>query len=107
MPPMMTSQLQYSTQTQHKYRVENEVKIPNYYPMESIGLALGFLITAIHYSGLCTVPYTPTPMKFLKKILNRPDNESPVMILPVAYPKDDALVPIITKKSIDEIMIEY
>lgn len=91
----------------HKYRLEDDNIISNYYPMESVGLAIGMLITAIHYSGLATIPYTPSPMRFLKKILNRPSYESPVMILPVAYPKESALVPIISKKVLSEVMVEY
>lgn len=91
----------------HKYRLEDDNIISNYYPMESVGLALGMLITAIHYSGLATIPYTPSPMRFLKKILNRPNYESPVMVLPVAYPKENALVPIISKKDLNEVMVEY
>lgn len=90
-----------------KYRLEDDKIISNYYPMESVGLAIGMLISAIHYSGLLTIPYTPSPMKFLKKILKRPDNESPVMLLPVAYPKKDAKVPIITKKELKEVLVEY
>lgn len=91
----------------HKYRIENEKQIQNYYPNESIGLALGILLTSIHNAGLATIPYTPTPMTFLKKILNRPSYESPVMILPVAFPKQDAKIPIISKKEFSEICVEY
>jgi nitroreductase len=91
----------------HKYRIENDKQIQNYYPNESIGLALGILLTSIHHAGLATIPYTPTPMTFLKKILDRPSYESPVMILPVAFPKKEAQIPKITKKDFDEICVEY
>lgn len=91
----------------HKYRYDKDKQIPNYYPNESIGLALGILLTSIHVAGLATIPYTPTPMNFLKKLLNRPSYESPVMILPVAYPKQNAEIPIIKRKSLDEVLVEY
>jgi nitroreductase len=90
-----------------KYRLENGEKISNYYPNESIGLALGMLFAAIHNAGLVTIPYTPHPITFLKKILNRPENEAPVMLLPVGLPMDDAKIPNKKRKSLDEIMITY
>lgn len=90
-----------------KYRFENGVKISNYYPNESVGLAMGLLFAAIHNAGLVTIPYTPHPISFLKKILNRPDNEAPVMLLPIGLPNDGALVPNKTRKNLDEIMVRY
>ncbi len=74
-----------------------------YYPIESTGIACGLLITAIHYSGLAALTHTPSPMKFLNKILNRPINEKPFLILVVGYPADDAEVPDIKRKSLEEI----
>ena len=78
-------------------------KTKNYYVSESVGIATGFLISALHQAGLATLTHTPSPMKFLNSILERPSNERPFLVLVVGYPKDDALVPAITKKSLDEI----
>ncbi len=75
----------------------------NYYPTESVGIATGILITALHLSGLATLTHTPSPMKFLNKILGRPDNERPFLILVTGYPSEDAKVPRISKYSLDEI----
>lgn len=90
-----------------KYRLENGKKIPNYYPNESIGLALGMLFAAIHNAGLVTIPYTPHPITFLKKILKRPENEAPVMLLPIGLPVDGAKVPNKKRKELNEIMLTY
>ena len=78
-------------------------KVKNYYVSESVGIATGILITALHQSGLATLTHTPSPMKFLNQILNRPQNEHPFLILVVGYPDDEAQVPKITKKPFDEI----
>ena len=78
-------------------------KSKNYYVSESVGIATGFLISALHQVGLATLTHTPSPMKFLNSILDRPSNERPFLVLVVGYPKEDALVPAITKKPIDEI----
>lgn len=78
-------------------------KLKNYYVQESVGIAAGILITALHHSGLATLTHTPAPMKFLNKILNRPPNEKPFLILVVGYPAKDARVPAITKKELSEI----
>ena len=78
-------------------------KTKNYYPVESTGIACGLLITAIHYSGLTALTHTPSPMKFLNKILNRPVNEKPFLILVVGYPSDNTEVPDIKRKSFEEI----
>ncbi len=74
----------------------------NYYVQESVGIATGILINAIHHSGLASLTHTPSPMKFLNKILKRPSNERPYLILVVGYPTPNALVPDIRRKSIDE-----
>ena len=76
----------------------------NYYVSESVGIATGILITALHHAGLATLTHTPSPMGFLNKILNRPSNERPFLLLVVGYPADDAKVPDIHKKPLDEIM---
>ena len=82
-------------------------KIKNYYVSESVGIATGFLITALHFAGLVTLTHTPSPMKFLNKILNRPSNESAYLIIAVGYPEDDATVPVISKKKINEFLTKF
>ncbi len=82
-------------------------KEKHYYVQESVGIACGFLIAAIHQAGLCTLTHTPSPMNFLKKILNRPDNERPFLLLPVGYPAEAVFVPDIEKKKLEEIAIFY
>lgn len=85
----------------------NGEKHNHYYVTESVGIACGMLITAIHQAGLCTLTHTPSPMNFLTKILNRPENERPFLLLPVGYPADDCWVPDIARKSYREICAEY
>jgi nitroreductase len=75
----------------------------NYYVNESVGIAAGFLLAAIHNAGLASLTHTPSPMKFLQKILQRPDNERAFLLIPVGYPAEDAEVPVISKKSFSEI----
>jgi len=75
----------------------------NYYVTESVGIATGLLITALHNAGLATLTHTPSPMKFLNTILNRPDTERPFLLLVVGYPTSNAQVPNIQRKSLDEI----
>jgi nitroreductase len=86
---------------------EGEEKHNNYYVNESVGIASGMLISAIHNAGLVTLTHTPSPMRFLTKILNRPDNERPFLLLPIGYPKQPAYVPDINRKPIDEIAEFY
>ena len=78
-------------------------RVKHYYAQESVGIATGMLITAIHRAGLVSLTHTPSPMAFLNEILGRPDNERPFLILVVGYPTDDAEVPVISKKPLDEI----
>ena len=73
---------------------------------ESVGIACGFLITAIHNAGLVTLTHTPSPMNFIAKALERPENERPFLLLPVGYPAENGEVPDLTRKSKDEV-IEY
>jgi nitroreductase len=80
-------------------------KAKNYYVTESVGIATGMLITALHHAGLVTLTHTPSPMKFLNGLLGRPENERPFLILVAGYPDEDALVPAITKKPIGEISV--
>ena len=75
----------------------------NYYVTESVGIATGMLITALHLAGLATLTHTPSPMKFLNEVLGRPDNERPFLLLVVGHPADDAQVPDLTKKPLSEI----
>ncbi|MEM9413537.1 MAG: nitroreductase family protein, partial [Planctomycetota bacterium] len=75
----------------------------NYYATESVGIATGMLITALHHCGLATLTHTPSPMKFLNQILGRPKNERPFVLLVTGFPAEDAMVPDITKKSLDEV----
>ena len=78
-------------------------KRKNYYVTESVGIATGMLITALHHAGLASLTHTPSPMAFLNNILKRPANERPFLVLVVGYPADGTTVPDISKKSLDEI----
>src|SRR5215207_4827635 len=78
-------------------------RVKNYYVNESVGIATGFLISAIHNAGLVSLTHTPSPMGFLNEILNVPSVSKPFLVLVVGYPADHAEVPIITKKPLDEI----
>ena len=75
----------------------------NYYVNESVGIAAGFLLAALHHAGLATLTHTPSPMNFLGEILNRPKNEKAFLLIPVGYPAKDAEVPDISKKPFSEI----
>ncbi len=78
---------------------------PTYYSQESVGIAVGMLLAALHNMGLATLTHTPSPMKFLQEILGRPKNEVPFVLVPVGYPSDDAKVPDIKRKPLEEIMV--
>ena len=78
-------------------------KSKHYYVNESVGIATGLLVSAIHYSGLASLTHTPSPMRFLNQILDRPDSERPFLLLIVGYPAADAKVPDIRRKSLSEI----
>ena len=82
---------------------EDENKSQNYYVNESVGIAVGFLITAIHQAGLVTLTHTPSPMKFLEAALGRPQNEKAFLLLPVGYPAKDCKVPDLKRKTLAEI----
>ncbi len=77
-------------------------KIKNYYVSESVGIATGMLITALHNAGLVTLTHTPSPMNFLRKILGRGENERAFLILVTGFPSENATVPNITKKDLEE-----
>lgn len=78
-------------------------KVKHYYPTESVGLATGMLITALHHAGLATLTHTPSPMKFLNEILRRPTNERPFLLLVTGYPAADAQVPDIARKPLEDV----
>lgn len=89
------------------YDVVGTAQHKNYYVSESVGLAAGFLIAAIHQAGLCSLTHTPSPMNFLERILERPKNERAVLLIPVGYPADNAEVPDIHRKSLEEVSVWY
>ena len=78
-------------------------KVKNYYVQESVGIATGILVTSLHHAGLATLTHTPSPMSFLNRILDRPANERPFLLLVVGYPAEDAQVPEIRKKPLEAI----
>jgi iodotyrosine deiodinase len=80
-------------------------RLKSYYAKESVGIACGLFIVALHVMGLATLTHTPSPMAFLSKILGRPENERPFILFPVGYPADDATVPDLTRKSLDEVAV--
>ncbi|MBI5383371.1 MAG: nitroreductase family protein [Verrucomicrobia bacterium] len=83
----------------------NGASIQNYYVKESVGIACGFFIAAVHRMGLATLPHTPSPMGFLSEILRRPPNEKPYVLFPVGYPALDAEVPNLRRKSLAEVAV--
>ena len=85
------------------YGMNKGSRIKHYYVDESVGIAVGFLLTAIHQIGLVALTHTPSPMGFLSQILKRPANERAYLIIPVGYPEENAKVPVITKKAFEEI----
>ncbi len=78
-------------------------KRTNYYVNESVGIACGFLLAAVHHAGLCALTHTPSPMNFLSKILKRPENERPFLLIPVGYPAEETYVPKLTRKGLSEV----
>ena len=91
----------------HSYEKSEEGKKSNYYVNESVGIAVGMLLTALHEVGLVALTHTPSPMNFLAKILERPENERAYLNIPFGYPSDDCMVPNIERKSTDKILKEY
>ena len=89
------------------YDVSEGDKSKNYYVNESVGLACGFLLTAIHNAGLVALTHTPSPLGFLHKILERPENEKPYLLIPVGYAADDAKVPDLRRKDLSEMAVFY
>ena len=87
-----------------RYRIEDGMQKKNYYVDESVGIACGFLLASIHNAGLASLTHTPSPMNFLRKILQRPINEVPYLLIPVGYPKEGAVVPDIHRKPLQEVL---
>ena len=84
------------------YTKEQDATHKNYYVKESVGIMAGFLLAAIHNAGLVSLTHTPSPMDFLQKILNRPENEKPFLLIPIGYPKEGTKVPDIKRKRLDQ-----
>lgn len=80
-------------------------RIKHYYVRESVGIAVGFLLQALHEAGLATLTHTPSPMGFLRDVLERPDNERAVVVIPIGYPAPGATVPEIAKKPLREYLV--
>ena len=89
------------------YEMIDGEKVNNYYVNESVGLATGMLISAIHNAGLIALTHTPSPMNFLAKVLERPENEKPFLLIPVGYPAENAEVPDLTRKPLKEVAVFY
>lgn len=89
------------------YALEADGKSKNYYVNESVGIATGLLIAAIQQAGLVSLTHTPSPLNFLAEILNRPKNEKPYLLIPIGYPTDNAAVPVLKRKDLNEVMKEY
>jgi iodotyrosine deiodinase len=92
----------------HSYELrEKKQKKNNYYVQESVGIATGFLLAAIHNAGLVALTHTPNPINFLSNILNRPENEKPYLLIPIGYTAEECWVPDIHRKELDEIAVFY
>lgn len=89
------------------YDLDGEKKRTNYYVNESVGLTCGFLLTAIHQAGLVALTHTPSPMNFLTEVLGRPENERPFLLIPLGYPAEDAYVPDLRRKTLEEVAVFY
>ncbi len=87
------------------YELEGGEKRKCYYVSESVGIACGFLLAAIHNAGLVSLTHTPSPMNFLQKILDRPENERPFLLVPVGYPAEGATVPDLRRKTLEEVAV--
>ena len=88
------------------YDIVDDEKRNNYYVTESVGLACGFLLETIHYCGLVALTHTPSPMNFLSKLLNCPENEKPFLLIPIGYPAENTMVPDLKRKENKQV-IEY
>ncbi len=84
---------------------EGGSRVKHYYVRESVGIAVGFLLASLQHAGLATLTHTPSPMVFLREILERPENERPYVLIPVGYPADGCTVPDLVRKPLDEILV--
>jgi nitroreductase len=91
----------------HAYDIVDRKTKKNYYVSESVGIATGMLLAAIHNAGLVALTHTPSPMGFLTELLERPDNEKPFLLIPVGYPADSASVPDLKRKSATDVVRWY
>ncbi len=91
----------------HSYGTDESGKTQNYYVNESVGIAVGMLLTALHEIGLVALAHTPSPMKFLAEILERPENERAYLNIPFGFPSDNCEVPNLNRKPISDILIKY
>ncbi|MFD7527649.1 nitroreductase family protein [Streptomyces sp. NPDC059849] len=92
---------------QQRYWVgEDGTRHKHYYVDESVGIAVGMLLSALHLSGLAALIHTPSPMRFLREVLDRPENEKAFAVIPVGYPADDCQVPDLVRKSLDQVLVE-
>ncbi len=89
------------------FETDTGTRTNNYYVNESVGIACGMLITAIHNAGLVTLTHTPSPMNFLTEVLGRPENERPYLLLPVGHPEKDVFVPKLERKPLTQIAVFY
>jgi len=88
-----------------EYGLREGRKVHHYYVNESVGIACGFLLAALHFAGLVALTHTPSPMGFLRDILGRPDNEKAYLLIPVGYPAENCRVPDIARKTLDEVLV--
>jgi iodotyrosine deiodinase len=89
------------------YELVDGKKRQNYYVYESVGIAVGYLLEAIHYCGLVALTHTPSPMNFLNTLLQRPENEKPFLLIPIGFPKEVTMVPNIKRKTKDLVIVKY
>ncbi len=89
----------------HGYEADGSAR-PNFYVKESVGIAAGMFIAALHHMGLATLTHTPSPMAFLRQVLGRPDNERPFCLFPIGYPAPGCRVPDLTRKALEQVMID-
>ena len=82
-------------------------KHQNYYVSESVGIATGMLLAAAHHAGLATLTHTPSPMNFLAEVLARPNNERPYLLIPMGFPSDDCMVPALTRKPLNKVLVVH
>jgi nitroreductase len=88
-----------------RWGLEGDRRVKHYYVDESVGLAVGMLLSALHLAGLATLTHTPSPMAFLRELLGRPPNERAYVVIPVGYPADGATVPALERKPLEDILV--